>query len=114
MIHQYDGASFVLGTPAGAPKVKALQANPAVALTIDTEGDPPMAVLVRGTASVTVVEGIVPEWLEANRRRVPAESFDAFEQGVGQLWRRMARIEVTPTWAKVLDDTRPPESHKPG
>jgi hypothetical protein len=113
VIYQFDGRHFVLGTPDAAPKVKALQANPAVALTIDTETHPPSAVLVRGTASVSFVDGVVPEFLEANRRRVPAESFGEFEQAVAAQFPRMARIEITPTWAKVLDETRPPESHQP-
>jgi hypothetical protein len=113
IIHHFDGQSFVLATPANAPKVEALQANPAVALTVDTDTHPPKAVLVRGTASISFVDGVVPEFLEANRRRIPAESFEAFEQEVTALFVRMARIEITPTWAKVLDETRPPESHQP-
>ena len=111
VVYQFDGDAFVLGTPAGAPKVDAIRTNPAVALTIDTEGHPPSAVLVRGTAAVTIVDGVVPEFLEANRRRIPAEDFEAFTEGVSNAWEHMARIEVTPTWAKVLDETRPPDSH---
>ncbi|MCU1487067.1 MAG: pyridoxamine 5-phosphate oxidase-related FMN-binding protein [Actinomycetia bacterium] len=113
IIYHFDGRSFVLATPDVALKVKSLQANPNVALTIDTEGHPPIALLVRGTASITFVDGVVPEFLEANRRRIPAEEFEAFAEGVAIVFPRMARIEITPTWAKVLDDSRPPESHRP-
>jgi hypothetical protein len=112
VVYHFDGRSFVLATPAGAPKVAALQANPAVALTIDTEGHPPMALLVRGTASITFVDGVVPEFLEANKRRVPAEAHAELEAGLAAAFPRMARIEVTPTWATVLDETRPPASHQ--
>ena len=112
LVQHFDGRSIVLATPAGAPKVAALQASPAVALTIDTEGHPPVALLVRGTTSVTFVDGVVPEFLEANRRRFPVEDFDAVEQQLRAAFTRMARIEITPTWAKVLDDTRPPDSHR--
>lgn len=109
--YHFDGESFVMATPDIARKVTALQANPAVALTIDTEAQPPLALLVRGTAAVTFVDGVVPEYLEANRRMIPAESWAAFEDQVTSLYDRMARIEITPTWAKVLDfQTRAPEA----
>ena len=113
LIHHFDGEHFVLATPAEAPKVDAMRRNPVVAFTIDTETHPPKALLVRGTASIAVVDGVVPEFLEANRRRLPPEEFDAFATGVEQVFPRMARIEITPTWAKVLDETRPPDSHRP-
>jgi len=113
LVCHFDGRSLVLATPDRAPKVAAIQANPAVALTIDTEGHPPRALLVRGTASVTFVDGVVPEFLEANRRRFPAEGFAAVEAELRRAFPRMARIEVTPTWGKVLDEARGPDSHRP-
>jgi hypothetical protein len=114
LVHHFDGRRFVLATPSEAPKVDAIRRNPTVAFTIDTETHPPKALLVRGTAAITVVDGVVPEFVEANRRRLPAEEFPAFEQGVAQVFPHMARIEITPTWVKVLDETRPPDSHRPG
>jgi nitroimidazol reductase NimA-like FMN-containing flavoprotein (pyridoxamine 5'-phosphate oxidase superfamily) len=113
LVHHFDGERYVLATPAEAPKVEAIRRNPALAFTIDTETHPPKALLVRGTASVTVVDGAVPEFVEANRRRLPPAEFEAFAHGVDQIFPRMARIEVTPTWARVLDETRPPDSHRP-
>lgn len=77
----------------------------------DGDDQPPLALLVRGTAAVTFVDGIVPEYLLANRRMTPHEAWDAFEQQVTHLYDRMARIEITPTWAKMLDfQTRAPET----
>lgn len=109
--YHFDGARFVLATIDFSPKVRAIQANPAVALTIDTEGQPPLVLLVRGDATVSVVEGVVPAYLEANRRMIPEDAYPAFEQQVTQLYDRMARIDITPTWAKVLDfETRAPSS----
>ena len=109
--YHFTGRTFVLATPDGAPKVRALQANPAVALTIDTESQPPLVLMVRGTASVTVVDGVVPEYLAANRRMLPAEAYEGFREQVTALYDRMARIEVTPTWATVLDfQTRAPRT----
>src|SRR5215212_1384869 len=57
----WTGTEFVICTPPHAPKVRALQANPKVALTIDTTTFPPHVLLVRGTASVEVVDGVPPE-----------------------------------------------------
>lgn len=106
-----EAAVLVLATAEQAPKVAALRANPAVALTIDTSAPPWMALLLRGTASVTIVDGVVPEYLEANRRVSAPETWEAFEQGVTALYDRMARIEITPTWASMLDFvTRAPET----
>jgi hypothetical protein len=107
----FTGQVFVLATPDIAPKVAALQANPAVALTIDTDGQPPLVLLVRGSASITFVDGVVPEYLEANRRMLPREAWEPFERQVTFLYDRMARIEITPNWAKLLDfQTRAPET----
>lgn len=109
--YHFDGARFVLATIDFSPKVKAIQANPAVALTIDTDDQPPLVLLVRGVASVSFVEGVVPEYLEANRRMIPTDAYPAFEQQVTELYDRMARIDIRPTWAKVLDfETRAPSS----
>lgn len=109
--YHFDGSRFVLATIDFSPKVKAIQANPPVALTIDTDDQPPLVLLVRGMAKVSVVEGVVPEYLEANRRMIPEDAYPAFEQQVTQLYDRMARIDITPTWAKVLDfETRAPSA----
>jgi len=57
----WNGREVVLGTPPDAPKVQALQANPQVALTIDTTEIPPRVLLIRGTAAVEIVDGAPPE-----------------------------------------------------
>lgn len=107
----FDGSRFVLGTIDFSAKVRAIQANPAVALTIDTDDQPPLVLLVRGTAEVSFVDGVLPEYLEANRKMFSAAAFPAFEAEVRRLYDRMARIDITPTWAKVLDfETRAPEA----
>jgi len=61
----WNGREFVLGTPSKAPKLKALAKNPRVALTIDDNTFPHKVLLVRGTARLEPVRGIVPEmrWL---------------------------------------------------
>lgn len=99
----WDSARFIVCTLPHAPKVRALAADPRVALTIDTNTFPPHALLVRGTAEVEVVDGVPPEYLEASRKALSAEQFPAFEAQVRGLYRQMARIAIEPTWAKLLD-----------
>lgn len=99
----WNGAEFVLATVPHAPKVPALRANPKVALTIDTETFPPNVLLVRGTASIDIVDGVAPEYLEACRKSITADQWDTFEAGVRGMYKQMARIKITPVWAKLLD-----------
>jgi Pyridoxamine 5'-phosphate oxidase len=86
----WNGAELVLASVSYAAKVKALVANPKVALTIDTAEPPWQLLLVRGTASVEIVDGVVPEYLAASRKGTPEDQWDAFEAevrdhaGVGQ------------------------------
>ena len=106
----WDGAHFLVGSPDNAPKVKALQERPQVALTIDTEGMPPNILLVRGVASVEVVDGVAEEFIEASRRRIPPEGWDEWLAGVRGLYKTMALITIEPQWAKVIDfETRLPQ-----
>jgi nitroimidazol reductase NimA-like FMN-containing flavoprotein (pyridoxamine 5'-phosphate oxidase superfamily) len=107
----WDGSQFVLCTVPHAPKVSALKANPKVALTIDTTTFPPHVLMVRGTASIEIVDGIPPEYFEASKKSVGPDRWDAFEAQVRAMYKQMARIEVTPLWAKLLDfQTRFPTS----
>lgn len=109
----WDGAALVIGTVPGAPKVAALNANPAVALTIDTSPPawPPNVLLVRGRAKVTLVDGVFPEYVAAARKVTPADEFPRWEAGVRALYDQMARIDVTPTWVKIHDfETRIPQA----
>lgn len=99
----WNGAQFVLATVPHAPKVPALRANPKVALTVDTETFPPNVLLVRGTAAIDIVDGVPLEYLEACRKSVGPEQWDAFEAGVRRMYKQMARIKITPVWAKLLD-----------
>ncbi|SOD64086.1 Pyridoxamine 5'-phosphate oxidase [Streptomyces zhaozhouensis] len=100
--HHWDGAGFLMFTAPGAPKVRALEARPQVALTLDTEGFPPRALLVRGTARLGTVEGVPEEFLDASAPAGAGERA-AFAAEARALYRRMTRIAVTPEWAKLLD-----------
>jgi len=109
----WNGEALVIGTVPGSAKVAALQANPSVALTIDTSPPtwPPKVLLVRGFATVAHVEGVFPEYIAGARKLTPPEEFERWEAGVRSLYDRMTRITVTPTWVKIQDfETRIPQA----
>src|SRR5271169_6254477 len=74
----WSGREFVMATPPKAPKLKALAKNPKVALTIDDNNFPHKVLLVRGTARLQSVEGVVPEYAIAAERYFGAEQGKAW------------------------------------
>ena len=99
----WNGKQFVIGSPARAPKLKALAGDPHVTLTIDDSEWPYSVLMVRGTADVEMLDDVVPEYaLSAGRYFGPEQ---------GPAWvstlrgKRMARIAITPAWVGILDFT---------
>ena len=99
----FDGREFVLGTPSEAPKLKALAKNPKVALTIDDNSFPHKVLLVRGTARLQSVNGIVPEYAVAAERYFGAEQGKAWVAQLASMIQDMVRITITPEWVGLLD-----------
>ena len=97
-----DHRVIVCTTPTSA-KVRALSRNPAVAATIDYDGQPTRALLLRGLASIEVVDGVPEEYLEASLKTQSARGAEDFEGGVRAMYDSMARIMITPTWARLND-----------
>jgi hypothetical protein len=99
----WDGHEFVLGTPPKAPKLKALPHNPKVALTIDDNNFPHKVLLVRGTARLETVEGIVPEYAAAAERYFGREQGQAWVGQLRAITPTMVRIAIAPEWVGILD-----------
>ncbi len=100
----WTGEDVVMATVPTSAKVRALQRNPRVALTIDTEDQwPPRVLLIRGAARVEQVDGVPDAYVEAARKVVPPEHFEGWEQGVRALYDQMVLITIEPGWAKLLD-----------
>ena len=76
------------------PKWERCQTNPKVALTVDTDTQPPHVLLVQGTASVEIVDGISVEYPEASKKYIPVQQWQAFEVQVRGLYKQMARIKL--------------------
>ena len=99
----WNGTAIVVCTAVTAPKVKALRERPNVALTIDTIGPPAKSLLVRGLADVEIVDGVAPEYLAAAAKSTQGAELAAFEAQVRATYKQMARITITPTWARFYD-----------
>jgi hypothetical protein len=101
----WNGTDVVLCTAVTSPKVQALQTRPAVAATIDIGGTPADAksLLIRGTARVEIVDGIPEEYLAASRKTLGGTDATQFELAVSAMYEQMARISITPTWARFYD-----------
>lgn len=106
----WTGEEIVFGSPPRAPKLKALAANGASAVSIDDASVwPYKALLVRGHATVEFLDDVCPEYAQAATRYFGSEQGNAW---VSQLrGQPMARVAVHPTWAAVLDfETRYPSA----
>ncbi len=99
----WDGAEIVFGTWPEAAKVSAIRERPEVALTIDGDEFPYKVLQVRGAARVEVVEGVPPEYTAAAERYLGPEQGPARAEQMGQMFPRMARIAIRPSWVGLLD-----------
>jgi hypothetical protein len=114
----WTGEELVMATFVSAPhatkraaRIRDLRANPNVAVSIDTDGVPPVALSLRGTVSVAEHPGVVPEYAQAAHRYLgqqAAEDYLAFLDSPATV---MARIALRPTWAGLIDfQTRNPRT----
>ena len=100
--------TYVSGPEAGirhpAARIAALRANPAVALTIDTEDFPPRSLTIRGRAEIDEVDGLAPEYV-ASAHRYLGDAAATMLAGMDQPGTVQARIAVRPRWVGLLDFT---------
>jgi len=102
----WNGREIVMASPPKAPKLKALAKNPKVSLTIDDNTFPHKVLLVRGTARLETVQGIVPEYVAAAERYFEPDLAKAWLTQLRTLISSMVRITVTPEWVGLLDFER--------
>jgi nitroimidazol reductase NimA-like FMN-containing flavoprotein (pyridoxamine 5'-phosphate oxidase superfamily) len=101
--YHWNGREFVMATPPKAPKLKALAKNPKVSFTIDDNTFPHKVLLVRGTARLEPVDGIVPEYAAAADRYFGPEQGKAWVNQMRSMVSSMVRIAITPEWVGLLD-----------
>src|SRR5580692_12175971 len=99
----WNGREIVMASPPKAPKLKALAKNPRVSLTIDDNTFPHKVLLIRGSARLEPVEGIVPEYEAAAARYFDADLAKGWLGQLRTLVSSMVRITVTPDWVGLLD-----------
>src|SRR5262245_5910624 len=108
---QWNGGELVMPTyiqaphiPApGARRLAALRARPDVAVAIDTGTEPPQALLMRGKAQVSEVDGVDPDYVVSARQYLGEEGARGLLDMVDRPGTRMARITVRPAWVGLLD-----------
>ena len=86
-----------------AGRLRALRANPDVAVMIDTETFPPEVLTIRGRVTISEVDGVPPEYASAARRYLGDEAAAEYIAQIDQPGTRMARIDLRPSWVGVLD-----------
>ena len=99
----WNGREIVMASPPKAPKLKALAKNPRVSLTIDDNTFPHKVLLIRGSARLEPVEGIVPEYEAAAARYFDADLAKGWLGQLSTLISSMVRITITPDWVGLLD-----------
>jgi hypothetical protein len=86
-----------------AGRLRALRANPDVAVTIDTESFPPEVLTIRGRVAIRDVHGIPPEYAASARRYLGDDAARKYLGEIDQPGTRMASIDLRPAWVGVLD-----------
>lgn len=99
----WNGKDVVMASPPKAPKLKSLAKNPKVSLTIDENGFPPKVLLIRGTARLDQVEGIVPEYEACAGRYFDRELAQSWLKQLRTMISSQVRITITPEWVGLLD-----------
>jgi len=99
----WNGKTLVMAGPSEAPKFHVIVNNSKVAITIDGETWPYKALSIRGTAAVSVVDGMVPEYVLSAERYFGEQGGKDWVNTVKSLSLQLARIEVTPEWVGILD-----------
>jgi hypothetical protein len=99
--------TFIRAPHVAAParRLTALRARPDVAISIDTDGTPAQALLLRGKAEIIEVDGVDPDYARSARKYLGEEAAPDYLAMLDQPGTRMARITVRPTWVGLLDFT---------
>ncbi len=101
----YQGGEILMVTGPRAEKVRALAANAAVALSIDSSQPPYGVLLIDGDATLEEVEGVAPEYRQIVERYLGGAT-DAYLAQLLPRVRRQVRIRVRPLRWRVFDFVR--------
>ena len=103
MWFHWTGEDLVMGAPPNAPKMRVLADRPDVAVVIDSNEWPYQVLTIRGSATVTEMEGFFPEYAAMARRYLGEEGGEQFMGLATQRFTRWARIAIRPEEVRLLD-----------
>ena len=89
----YDDATFTMVTGPRADKVRAIERNPAVALTIDSHTPPYHVLLIDGDATIEPIDGMAPEYPAIVARYLGAGA-DAYLANMRVKTQRRIRVSI--------------------
>ena len=98
--HQ-DGDLIMITGPRAA-KLRGIEANPAVAVTIDSSTPPYKVLLVDGDATLEPVEGMAPEYAPIVERYLGLAA-ESYLKALLPRVKRQVRIRITPRSWRVFD-----------
>lgn len=99
----WNGHEIVMASPPKAPKLKALAKNAKVSLTIDDNTFPHKVLMVRGSARLEPMDGIVPEYAAAAERYFDPDLAKGWLGQLRSMISSMVKITITPEWVGLLD-----------
>jgi hypothetical protein len=102
-LFHWNGSEIVLPGFATAARLRAIRANPAIAVTIDVAGPPPQVLQLRGTADIDVVPDLIEEYELAHKRYYGDEQGEQNVAGLRGAGIPMARVVLRPSWVGVID-----------
>ena len=103
MWFHWTGEDLLMGAPPNSPKMQVLAANPAVALTIDSDRWPYQVLSIRGTVTVEIVDEIFPEYASMARRYLTDEGGEQFLALAKQTFSQWTRLTIRPHTVGILD-----------
>ena len=98
----WDEEEVVFASFISSPKAKAITDGDPLAVTVDTDDFPHQVLILRGPASVRIVDGIVDEYAAAARRYFGDEQGAAWIDGIPD-GATMVRIGLRPEHVTILD-----------
>ncbi len=99
----WDGQDVLFASPERAPKVRALSANPAAAVTIDSNEWPHKVLTIRGSTSIQIMDAAPDGYIAAAHKYFGQEQGDAWLAQAGGLGLQFARIALRPEWVGLID-----------
>ena len=101
----HEDGDIIMVTGPKAAKLKGIEANPAVAVTIDSATPPYKVLLVDGDAALEPVDGMAPEYRPIVERYL-GPAAEAYLAALLPRVKRQVRIRITPRSWRVFDFVR--------